>query len=85
MAEPLRHRQTKGAETDMLSLTSPRHTSTLPTPDGYGRRVCANSGHCPRARGMSQIDPILPFKAGPMNGWEARESGLSGGRRGLGQ
>src|SRR3984957_10124108 len=32
MVEPLRHRQTKGAETDMLSLTSPRHTSTLPTP-----------------------------------------------------
>jgi hypothetical protein len=30
MAEPLRHRQTKGAGTDMLSLTSPRHTSTLP-------------------------------------------------------
>jgi hypothetical protein len=32
MAEPLRHRQTKGAGTDMLSLTSPRHISTLPTP-----------------------------------------------------
>src|SRR5271166_4478375 len=32
MVEPLRHRQTKGAETDMLSLTSPRHISTLPTP-----------------------------------------------------
>ena len=29
MVEPLRHRQTKGAETDMLSLTSPRHVSTL--------------------------------------------------------
>jgi hypothetical protein len=31
-AEPLRHRQTKGAGTDMLSLTSLRHTSTLPIP-----------------------------------------------------
>ena len=31
-AEPLRHRQTKGAETDMLDLTPPRHVSTLPTP-----------------------------------------------------
>ena len=30
MAEPLRHRQTKGAETDMLSLPPPRHISTLP-------------------------------------------------------
>ena len=31
-AEPLRHRQTKGAGTNMLSLTSPRHTSTPPIP-----------------------------------------------------
>ena len=30
MVEPLRHRQTKGAETDMLGLPPPRHTSTLP-------------------------------------------------------
>src|SRR6478672_1846981 len=28
--EPLRHRQTKGAETDMFYLTPPRHISTLP-------------------------------------------------------
>jgi hypothetical protein len=31
-AEPLRRRRTKGAGTDMLSLTSLRHTSTLPIP-----------------------------------------------------
>jgi hypothetical protein len=30
MAEPLRHRQTKEAETDMFSLKPPRHISTLP-------------------------------------------------------
>jgi hypothetical protein len=30
MVEPLRHRQTKEAATDMLDLKSPRHTSTLP-------------------------------------------------------
>ena len=30
MAEPLRHRQTKEAATDMLSLQPPRHISTLP-------------------------------------------------------
>jgi hypothetical protein len=30
MAEPLRHRQTKEAETDMFSLPPPRHISTLP-------------------------------------------------------
>ena len=26
---------------------------------------------------MAQIDPLLPFKIGPMNGREARESGRS--------
>jgi tRNA-binding protein len=30
MAAPVRHRQTKGAETDMPSLPPPRHISTLP-------------------------------------------------------
>src|SRR6266404_1752621 len=30
MADPLRHRQTKGAATDMVDLTPPRHISTLP-------------------------------------------------------
>jgi len=29
MVEPLRHRQTKEAETDMFDLKQPRHTSTL--------------------------------------------------------
>jgi hypothetical protein len=33
MAEPLRHRQTKEAETDMFSLQAPRHISTLPKAD----------------------------------------------------
>ena len=31
-SQPLRHRQTKGAATDMLSLTPPRHTPTLRIP-----------------------------------------------------
>src|SRR6516162_2576215 len=30
MAEPVRHRQTKGAATDMFGLQPPRHISTLP-------------------------------------------------------
>jgi hypothetical protein len=30
MAEPLRHRQTKEAATDMFYLKPPRHISTLP-------------------------------------------------------
>jgi hypothetical protein len=30
MLEPVRHRQTKGAATDMFVLPPPRHTPTLP-------------------------------------------------------
>jgi hypothetical protein len=33
MAEPLRHRQTKEAATDMFYLKPPRHISTLPRVD----------------------------------------------------
>jgi hypothetical protein len=32
MVEPLRHRQTKEAATDMFSLQPPRHIPTLPVP-----------------------------------------------------
>jgi hypothetical protein len=32
MVEPVRHRQTKGAATDMFGLPSPRHTATPPKP-----------------------------------------------------
>jgi hypothetical protein len=32
MGELVRHRQTKGAGTDMFDLQLPRHTSTLPQP-----------------------------------------------------
>jgi hypothetical protein len=31
MVEPLRHRQTKGAETDMVDLRPPRHSRLYPT------------------------------------------------------
>src|SRR5882672_2402778 len=37
MVEPLRHRQTKGAATDMFYLTPPRHISTLPIASLSGR------------------------------------------------
>jgi hypothetical protein len=33
MVDPLRHRQTKGAATDMFSLQPPRYISTLPDND----------------------------------------------------
>jgi hypothetical protein len=35
MIRLLRHRQTKGAETDRQNLTLPRHISTLPKPDNW--------------------------------------------------
>ena len=39
MAEPVRHRQTKGAATDMFDLQLPRHTSTLPRAAIRGLRI----------------------------------------------
>jgi hypothetical protein len=44
MVEPLRHRQTKGAETDMLGLTPPRHTSTLPKPASRNGQMVIRRG-----------------------------------------
>jgi hypothetical protein len=49
MAEPVRHRQTKEAETDMFYLKPPRHISTLPKADwpaaGSNVRFRGQSGH----------------------------------------
>jgi hypothetical protein len=39
MVEPLRHRQTKGAETDMFDLQLPRHISILPLSTIVARRL----------------------------------------------
>ena len=47
MVELLRHRQTKGAETDMLDLTPPRHASTLPTCDGRRNRRHGSEAQTP--------------------------------------
>jgi hypothetical protein len=48
MADPLRHRQTKGAATDMVDLTPPRHIPTLPLarlpPISTAREVAKFSG-----------------------------------------
>jgi|SRR6516225_8388776 hypothetical protein len=59
MVEPLRHRQTKGAETDMPSLPPPRHIPTLPHrktrlalgSDRNGASLCENVRK-PRMRRM---------------------------------
>jgi len=49
MVEPLRHRQTKEAATDMFSLQPPRHISTLPEnePARAGER-CAQAEQAAR-------------------------------------
>ena len=54
MAEPLRHRQTKGAVTDMFYLTPPRHISTL-----HKASVCAVQGHV-RCFGQSGLPDCPP-------------------------
>src|ERR1017187_2583548 len=48
MVEPLRHRQTKGAATDMFYLTPPCHISTLPKPEKLNASICFPL--CPRKR-----------------------------------
>src|SRR5947207_15450241 len=62
MAEPVRHRQTKGAATDMFDLQPPRHISTLrvppvavhpgegplPNPQRALRLIVGNWSSCPR-------------------------------------
>src|SRR6201997_3681577 len=49
-AEPVRHRQTKGAATDMLGLQPLRHISTLPRAVKLSVEICfrmtSDSGHC---------------------------------------
>jgi hypothetical protein len=50
MAEPLRHRQTKGAATDMPDLRRPRHIPTLPT--------AAEFRH---DEGWTAVDPLRPL------------------------
>jgi len=60
MAEPVRHRQTKEAATDMFYLTPPRHISTLPktvqtTPNCDFRSTPINGHH--------QNDPVGPVRA----------------------
>ena len=63
-------------------LTSSSNVATSKCPlDGRfapsPRRLnCANTSHYPRAPRMGQMDPEVPFVIGPMNGREARESGL---------
>ena len=51
------------------------HSTQLDADSGL-RPECANTRGSPAARRTGQVDPLLPFKVGPMNGREARQSGL---------
>jgi len=55
MAEPLRHRQTKGAETDMPSLPPPRHIPTLPTSDDAEVKIFVHFSRASRINGLHKI------------------------------
>src|SRR3974377_2175088 len=70
MAAPLRHRQTKEAETDMFDLQPPRHISTLPSSTLSGRGLesdlfpqSSNSDHTSRQWSSTQgahMPPNVP-------------------------
>src|ERR1700730_16576234 len=62
MVEPLRHRQTKGAATDMFYLTPPRHISTLPNCDKQACRWRVRSSLNIR-HSLTSISKLLPFAA----------------------
>src|SRR5882724_3856517 len=49
MAEPLRHRQTKEAATDMFSLQPPRHIPTLPLSTDSVGFICHLMFLCPKS------------------------------------
>ena len=63
MVEPLRHRQTKEAATDMLDLKSPRHTSTLPDRTSVHEMFlrgepCSVWAWLSKLGGVRQSDPV---------------------------
>ena len=57
MVKLLRHRQTKGAETDMFYLRPPRHIFTLPK--------LAYSGYPNPDKGMAGLSQLLPINVTP--------------------
>src|ERR1700732_4980673 len=72
MADPLRHRQTKGAATDMVDLRPPRHIPTLPTPAvpcspaiGGNRRSAAGAAGAEEWRGIAPLPTLVRDPAWP--------------------
>jgi hypothetical protein len=69
MADPLRHRQTKGAATDMVDLTPPRHISTLPVDAPFQARE--NVGIvAARGRMLSSVRPWMRQEDSRRPVWE---------------
>src|SRR5476649_2226126 len=68
MAEPLRHRQTKEAATDMFSLPPPRHIPTLPITARAQTVIEANTA-CAAATGAA-----ISAKWAVQQAWAARDA-----------
>src|SRR5271157_4279440 len=90
MVEPLKHRRTKGAETDMLGLTPPRHTPTLPTPavrsaqsaavlESPCERVRSTQLRRPRSRSATSAIRVRREKAALSSGCEPHPANAPAG------
>jgi hypothetical protein len=85
MAEPVRHRQTKGAATDMFDLQPPRHISTLrlsPVAPRLHESLFTEptAGAQPWRQGTRPHAPIrpLPDRSEPAQSGESCHSGFLG-------
>src|SRR6266403_2202018 len=72
MVEPLRHRQTKGAATDMFYLTPPRHISTLPNSDLGGRGCEVRFTPMSRHREFDRLGPKFRGTVAQVRAWSPR-------------
>jgi len=92
MVELLRHRQTKGAATDMFYLTPPRHISTLPKscPDGPKsdfrftpeRGLAALASVCPARNPPQSVAAACPVRPGASSlAWAPSHARRSTARR----
>jgi hypothetical protein len=88
MVEPLRHRQTKGAATDMPGLPPPRHISTPPwagvAVDGGERPLSVHSGDLRQGAGQrarrAESGDLNSYCPGPVKGAiVAAKSSVNGG------
>ena len=64
MVEPLRHRQTKGAATDMPGLLPPRHIPTLPIPEIQSETLPACSRSVLALRGFNAENELFCIAVG---------------------